>query len=163
MPSTGGCSVATRAAETAAWVASIWPLPRNSAIEVASITTSASWPAPTPIASTSRSPIAMPSATPIATSPARLPRSDTVRPSVMIAATGAKNGCSCPSSSVAMIQAAPAATPACRTERQASRRRSTRVRHDTRERSAASSISGVALSASVREELLRRRGIAGGS
>ena len=105
-PSVGGWRVATSAADTAACVASICPLPRKMASAVASITTSASWAGPTPIASTSRSPTAIPTATPIATSTARRPRSVTVRPSVMIAETGAKNGALCPNTSVATIQAA---------------------------------------------------------
>ena len=63
-PSVGGCSVATSAADTAAWVASICPLPRKIATDVASSTTSASCAAPVPIWSTSRSATAIPSATP---------------------------------------------------------------------------------------------------
>ena len=110
-PSVGGCSVATSAAETAAWVASICPLPRKIASAVASITTSESCAAPTPMPSTSRSPTAIPSATPIAISTARRPRSEIVSPSVTIADTGAKNGCSCPNTSVAITHATPAATP----------------------------------------------------
>jgi hypothetical protein len=85
--------VATSAAETAACVASICPLPRKIAADVARSTTSASWAAPVPIWSTRRSATAIPSATPKATSAARWPRWPTVMPSVMIAATGAKNGC----------------------------------------------------------------------
>ena len=160
MPSVGGWIVATSAADTAAWLASIWPLPRKIASEIESITTSASCAAPTPIARTSRSPTAIPTATPTATSTARRPRWEIVRPSVMIAATGAKNGCSWPNTSVAMTHASPAATPACRIERQDSRSRSSRVRMDTRERSAASSISGAARSPSGRGSRSRSRGIA---
>jgi hypothetical protein len=158
-PSVGGWIVATKAADTAACVASMCPLPRNSASAIASITTIASCAAPTPIASTSRSPTAMPTATPNATSSARRPRWETVRPSVMIAATGAKNGAWCPSTSVATSQAAPAATPTCSTDRHDIRSRSSRVRMDTRERSAASSISGAARSLSGRLSLSRSRGI----
>ena len=77
-----------------------------------------------------------------------------------IAETGAKNGASCPSTSVAITQAAPAATPACSTERHDSRNRSSRVRIETRERSAASSISGAARSLSGRTSLSFRRGMA---
>ena len=57
-----------------------------------------------------------------------------------IADTGAKNGCSCPNTSVAITHATPAATPAWSTERQATRSRSKRACIETRERSAASSI-----------------------
>ena len=64
----------------------------------------------------------------------------------MMAATGAKNGPSCPSTSVATTHAAPAATPTWSTERHDSRSRSSRVRMDTRERSAAPSMSGAARS-----------------
>ncbi len=64
----------------------------------------------------------------------------------MIADTGAKNGVWWPSTSVAMSQDTPAATAAWKIERHASRRRSSRVRIETRERSAASSISGAARS-----------------
>ena len=151
--------VATSAAETAAWPANICPLPSKSASAVASMTTSASCAAPTPIAITSRSPTAIPTATPIAISTARRPRWVIVSPSVMIAETGAKNGASCPKTSVATSQAAPAATPACSTERHDSRNRSSRVRMETRERSAASSISGPARSLNGRASLSFRRGI----
>ena len=159
-PWVGGWIVATSAAETAAWLAIICPLPRKIASVIASMTTSASCAAPTPICSTSRSPTAMPTATPTASSTARRPRWETVRPSVMIAATGAKNGCVWPNTSVATTQASPAATPACRIERHESRRRSSLVRIDTRERSAASSISGAARSPSARASRSRSRGIA---
>ena len=158
-PSVGGCSVATSAAETAAWEASICPLPRKIASAVASITTSESCAAPTPMPSTSRSPTAIPSATPSAISTARRPRSEIVSPSVMIADTGAKNGCSCPNTSVAITHATPAATPAWSTERQATRSRSKRVCIETRERSAASSISGAARSLRGGPSVSRRRGI----
>ena len=141
--------MATSAAETAACVASICPLPRKIAAEVASATTSASWAVPVPIWSTSRSATAIPSATPSATSAARCPRWPTVMPSVMIADTGAKNGVGWPSTSVAISHASAADTDAWKIERHASRSRSTRVRHETRERSAASSISGAARSESV--------------
>ena len=158
-PSVGGWIVATSAAETAAWVASICPLPRKRASAVASMTTTMSWAVPTPISSTIRSPTRMPTATPIATSTARRPRWETVSPSVMIAATGAKNAPWWPRTSVAKNHAAPAATPTWSTDRHDRRRRSSRVRMETRERSAASSISGAARSLKGRVSLSRRRGI----
>ena len=68
----------------------------------------------------------------------------------MIAETGAKNGCGWPTSSVAISQAIVAASVAWRIVRAASRSRSARVRADSRERSAASSIRGCARSESVR-------------
>ena len=71
-------------------------------------------------------------------------------PSVIIAETGAKNGVVCPTISVATSQAIVAASVACRIARAASRRRSARVRAETRERSAASSSSGWARSVRVR-------------
>ena len=43
-PWVGGWIVATSAADTAAWLAISWPLPRKIASSIASITTSASWP-----------------------------------------------------------------------------------------------------------------------
>ena len=92
-PSSGGWSTAISTAETAAWVAKIWPLPRNTAVAIASSTTSASAPAPGPVNRTRPSATAMPTATPSASSTARRRRWPTVMPSVMIAATGAKNGC----------------------------------------------------------------------
>jgi hypothetical protein len=100
-PSPGGCSTAISTAETAAWVAKICPLPRNTAVAIASSTTSASAPAPGPVSSTRPSATAIPTATPSASSTARRRRCPTVIPSVMIAAIGAKNGCSWPTSSVA--------------------------------------------------------------
>ena len=66
----------------------------------------------------------------------------------MIAETGAKNGWLCPATSVAIRYAAVAATDACTIERQATRRRSKRVRIDVRDRSAAPSISAPPRSAS---------------
>ena len=53
-------------------------------------------------------------ATPTAISTARRRRSPTVRPSVITAETGAKNGCSWPTTSVAISQASAAATADCR-------------------------------------------------
>jgi hypothetical protein len=78
---------------------------------------------------------------------------------MMIADTGAKNGRSCPSTSVAMIHAAAAATDTCRTARHETLSRSRRVRIETRDRSAASSISGAARSLSWRGSVARRRGM----
>ncbi len=68
----------------------------------------------------------------------------------MIAETGAKNGAGCPTTSLAISQATVAAIVDCRIVRAASRNRSARVRADSRERSAASSIRGCARSESVR-------------
>ena len=68
----------------------------------------------------------------------------------MIADTGAKNGAGCPTISVATSQAIVAASVDCRIMRAASRNRSARIRADSRERSAASSIRGCARSESVR-------------
>ena len=101
-PSLAGCSTATRTAEIAAWVAKIWPEPRKTAAPIASRTTRASGAAPGPTSSTRPSAIAMPTATPSASSTARRPRWPTVIPSVMIAATGAKNGRTWPTTSVAI-------------------------------------------------------------
>ena len=57
----------------------------------------------------------------------------------MIAATGAKNGASCPSTHLAITQAAATAIAACTGMRQFVRTRCQRVAIDTRERLAASS------------------------
>jgi hypothetical protein len=59
---------------------------------------------------------------------------------VIIAETGAKNGRGCPTISVATSRAIVAASVACAIARAASRSRSARMRADSRERSAASSI-----------------------
>src|SRR4051812_6719743 len=76
----------------------------------------------------------------------------------MIADTGAKNGRGCPNTSVAITHARPAATPAWTIERHDTRSRSSRVRIETRDRSAASSISGPARSPNGRASRSRRRG-----
>ena len=149
-PSVGGCSVATRAAETAACCANMTPEPSSRATLIVNPTTTASCHQPTPIAVMTRSPMAMPSVTPSASSNARRPRSPTVSPSVMIAATGAKNGCGWPTSSVATIHATVAASITCRIERATLLRSSARARADARERCAASSSSGCARSPSDR-------------
>ena len=149
-PPSGGCSVATSAAETAACWANIWPDPSSSATDIASATTSASCHQPVPSPITSRSAIAIPSVTPSTTSTARRPRSPCVRPSVIIADTGAKNGRECPTASVATSQAIVAASVAWRIARAVSRSRSARTRAETRDRSAASPSSGWARSENVR-------------
>src|SRR5829696_4538171 len=149
-PSSGGCKVATSAADTAACWANICPDPSSSATVIESETTTASCHQPSPSWITSRSATAIPSVTPRTTSTARRPRSPCVSPSVIIAETGAKNGWSCPTISVATSHASVAASVACRIARAAWRSRSARMRADSRERSAASSIKGCARAESVR-------------
>ena len=89
-------------------------------------------------------------ATPSASSTRARPRWPTVRPSVMIAETGAKNGRGWPNTSVATSHATDAATAICTIEREASARRSKRGRIESRERSAASSTSSPPRSESSR-------------
>ena len=69
---------------------------------------------------------------------------------MIIAETGAKNGRGWPTISVATSHAIVAASVACRITRAAARNRSARVRADSRERSAASSIRGCARADNVR-------------
>ena len=149
-PPSGGCSVATSAADTAACWANICPEPSSSATDIDSETTTASCHHPAPSATTNRSATAIPSVTPSTTSIARRPRSPWVSPSVMIADTGAKNGAVWPTTSVAISHAIVAASVAWRMVRAASRSRCALVRADSRERSAASSIRGCARAESVR-------------
>jgi hypothetical protein len=64
-----------------------------------------------------------------------------VRPSVITAEIGAKNGCECPTISVAISQATDAATEVWRMGRAVAMIRSRRVRRPAREASAACSMS----------------------
>ena len=104
----GGCSVTTRTAETAACEVSSGPPPSRIATDVATNTMPTSWIGPDPTSSTSTSASAIPSGTPTDTSIARSSRAPTVSPSVMIAATGAKNAPLVPKIPLAIIHAAPA-------------------------------------------------------
>ena len=88
-----GCSaVATKIAETPAWLTRIVPPPRSSAAPIASATTSISTSVLVPSAATIRSAIAIPMATPITSSMARVVRCPRVAASEMTAEIGAKNG-----------------------------------------------------------------------
>ncbi len=91
----------TRIAEIAAWFTRRVLSPKNTAAAMASAATTPICAAPTPIIRTRTSATPSPTATPTATSKARRPRSPGARPSVTTAATGAKKGCSLPSTKAA--------------------------------------------------------------
>ncbi len=84
------------------------PPSSNTAADIASATTSAICQGPLPIQLISASPTPTPTETPTTSSPTRRNRCPSETPRQTTAAIGAKNGCACPMTSVATIQARPA-------------------------------------------------------
>ena len=107
-PALGGNNVATSTALLPACNAMTEPPSSNTAADMASPTTSAICQGPVPIQLISASPTPTPTETPTTSSPTRLNRCPSETPRHTTAAIGAKNGCSCPITSVATTQARPA-------------------------------------------------------
>ena len=146
----GGRSVPTSAAETAACWANIWPEPSSSATAIESATTSAELPParaePDHEQVRDRDPERHAEDDLERAAAALRP----VRPSVIIAETGREERRGWPTTPWRSPRRSSRRSSTCRIERAAWRNRSARVRADRRERSAASSSRGCARSESVR-------------